>query len=85
MSPDISTSLIHKHTNPSQANLFDSNTNDEAETLDMTSWVSITFTGIGVGCQHFQQHSDRPGSKDSQSGGGVEDQDESCMDGRAGP
>ena len=73
VSPDISTSLIHKRTSPSQANLFDSNTDDGAETLDMKSWVSISFTRMGVGCQHFQQHSGRPGSKDSQSGDGVED------------
>lgn len=54
---DISTSLINKHTNTVQANLFDCNTDDAAKTLDMTSWVSITFTRIRVGCQHFPQHS----------------------------
>ena len=50
---DISTSLIKKHTNTVQASLFDSNTDDAAMTLDMTSWVSTTFMRIGVGCQHF--------------------------------
>ena len=76
---DISTSLINKHTNTVQANLFDSNTDDAAKTLDMTSWVSITFTRIGVGCQHFPQHSGRPSSKGSQSACGAEDSGEDAL------
>ena len=32
-------SLIHKHTNTIQANLFDINIHDASKILDMTSWV----------------------------------------------
>ena len=38
--PDISISLIHKHTNTTKANLVDIITDDASKILDMTSWVS---------------------------------------------
>ena len=38
--PDISISLIYKHTNTTQANLVYINTDDVSKILDMTSWVS---------------------------------------------